>query len=71
VTPDAMLGRVMSGFRVIAYGAFPVGAALGGLVASVITVRAVFFVGGSVIALLLPYLVYATRGRTLDPAPGP
>jgi MFS family permease len=67
VTPDELLGRVMSGFRVIAYGAFPVGAVLGGLIASVTTVRTAFFVGAGVIALLLPYLASVTRSHPLDP----
>ena len=71
VTPDAMLGRVMSGFRVIAYGAFPIGAALGGFIATITSIRIVFFVGAGVIAALLPYLTVAMRHRALDPAAGP
>ncbi len=69
VTPDEMLGRVMSGFRVIAYGAFPVGAALGGLIASAFSLRATFFVGAGIIAALLPFLIFTTRHHSLDPAP--
>jgi len=67
ITPDAMLGRVMSGFRIIAYGAFPIGAALGGIIATVVGIRATFYVGGGLIAALLPYLMLATRHHTLDP----
>lgn len=55
-TPDELLGRVMAGFRVIAYGAFPFGAALGGFVAGVLDVRDAFFVGAGVIAGLVPLL---------------
>jgi len=74
VTPDALLGRVMSGFRVVAYGAFPVGAVAGGTIASVFTVRASFFFGAVIIAALLPYLVGVTlrhglgRRRTIGPS---
>lgn len=68
VTTDEMLGRVMSGFRVIAYGAFPVGAALGGLIASAFSLRATFFVGSGIIAALLPFLMLTTRHHSLDPA---
>lgn len=42
LVPDHLLGRVMATYRVIAYGAMPVGAALGGLGAKVAGVRATF-----------------------------
>ncbi len=67
VSPDHMLGRVMSGFRVIAYGAFPVGAALGGLIAWAISVRATFFIGAAIIVAILPHLVYVTRTHSMEP----
>lgn len=66
VTPDALLGRVMSGFRVIAYGAFPVGAALGGLIATAISIRATFIFGATVIGALLPFLVVVTARHQLN-----
>jgi MFS family permease len=65
VTPDDMLGRVMSGFRVIAYGAFPLGATLGGVIASTVSLRAAFFVGAGLIASLLLYLIPTTRRHSL------
>jgi len=66
-TPDAMLGRVMSGFRVIAYGAFPIGAAFGGLIASAASLRAAFFVGAGLVAVLLTFFIYTTNRHSLDP----
>lgn len=66
VTPDEMLGRIMSGFRVIAYGAFPIGAALGGLVATTVNLRATFFVGAGLIATLLPFLTHVTSKHSLN-----
>ena len=68
-TPDAMLGRVMSGFRVIAYGAFPIGAAVGGLIASAISLRATFLFGAGLVAALLPYLIHTTNRHGLEPRP--
>ncbi len=65
VTPDDLLGRVMSGFRVIAYGAFPVGAALGGVIASTAGLRAAFFIGAALIAALIPYLLVVTARHSL------
>ncbi len=65
VTPDALLGRVMAGFRVVAYGAFPLGAALGGVVAGLTTLRTTFFVGAGLIAALIPYLAMTTKKHGL------
>jgi MFS family permease len=56
-TPDEMLGRAMSSFRVIAYGAFPVGALLGGVVANVGGLHVPFFGGAVIMAALLPIVV--------------
>jgi MFS family permease len=67
-TPNEMLGRVMSSFRVIAYGAFPVGAALGGAVASATGLRSTFFVGALIMAALLPLIV--SEMSRADLAPG-
>ncbi|MGB8360540.1 MAG: MFS transporter [Acidimicrobiia bacterium] len=65
VTPDELLGRVMAGFRVIAYGAFPLGAALGGVVADLTSLRIAFFVGAGLILALVPYMAVTTRKHGL------
>lgn len=51
-TPPALRGRVMSAYRVIAYGAYPLGAMLGGLVAAGASVRATFAVSAVIVASL-------------------
>lgn len=61
--PDALLGRVMASYRVIAYGAMPIGALLGGALASGFGLRAPFFGGAAIVAVLLLYFVPATRGE--------
>ena len=66
-----MLGRVMSGFRVVAYGAFPIGAALGGVIASTVNLRASFFVGAGLVVALLPYFIHITNQHSLDPTSRP
>lgn len=43
VVPDRLLGRVVASFRVIGFGAIPLGAVLGGGLASVTSVRATFY----------------------------
>ena len=42
VTPDRLLGRVNSGYRLVAWGTMPLGAAAGGLLAQALGLRAVF-----------------------------
>ena len=46
ITPDRLLGRVNAGYRFFAWGAMPIGALLGGLVAEVFGVVAVFVAAG-------------------------
>jgi MFS family permease len=50
ITPDRLLGRLNSAFRLVAWGPMPLGAAAGGVVAEAFGVRAVFAVM-SVVAL--------------------
>lgn len=42
LTPPALLGRVVSAYRLVSWGAMPLGAAAGGLLAEVMPIRAVF-----------------------------
>lgn len=65
--PDELLGRVMAAYRFVAYGSFPIGALLGGVVASVAGNRAAFATGSGLVLLLIPFLLKALRGFELDP----
>jgi MFS family permease len=44
VTPDRLLGRVNSGYRLVAWGTRPLGAVAGGLLAQALGLRAVFVI---------------------------
>lgn len=44
ITPDRLLGRVNSGYRIVAWGTMPLGAAAGGLLAQALGLRAVFVI---------------------------
>jgi MFS family permease len=66
-TPDEMLGRVMSSFRVIAYGTFPLGALAGGFIAQVGGLRIAFYVGAAVMVSLLPLVISVMSERELRP----
>jgi MFS family permease len=53
VTPDAVLGRVNSTFRLVGWGTMPIGALLGGFLGEAFGVRAVFITMTSVASLLI------------------
>ena len=58
VTPDHLLGRVNSTYRLLAWGTMPLGELLGGLVGQAFGLTAVFVVGAVlVVALLVPNMV--------------
>jgi MFS family permease len=50
ITPDRLLGRVNSAYRLVAWGTMPLGAVLGGVIADAIGLRPLFVIA-SVIAL--------------------
>jgi MFS family permease len=55
IAPDRLLGRVNSGYRLLAWGTMPLGAALGGLLGQIIGVRPVFAIFALLtLSLLIP-----------------
>lgn len=57
LTPDHLLGRVNSVFRLLAWGTMPLGAATGGVLASLMGLRPMYLLlGGSMLLLLLPLI---------------
>jgi MFS family permease len=61
IIPDALLGRVNSGYRLLAWGTQPIGALLGGVLAELLGLRAVFVVGGILTMTLLAARVVITE----------
>lgn len=61
VTPDALLGRVNSTFRLVGWGTMPLGALLGGLLGEAVGVRTVFI---TMAAIASPLVVPAHLIRT-------
>ncbi|MFB7889524.1 MFS transporter [Cellulosimicrobium cellulans] len=53
ITPDALLGRLNSCYRLVAWGTMPLGAAVGGLLGEVFGLRSVFVVMAAVSATTL------------------
>jgi hypothetical protein len=56
-TPDRLRGRVMSAYRFIAYGSFPIGAMFGGWVASVAGIPMAYVIAGLMIGGLAVFLI--------------
>lgn len=56
LTPDELRGRVASDARTIAFGAIPIGAVLGGVLAEVISLRAPFYVAAAVYAVAVLFM---------------
>ena len=80
LSPDRLLGRVISAFRLFSYGAVPLGSLLGGLVARTFGLRAPFVVAGVVIPVTALLCLPAINARTIadarraagiDPGTGP
>ena len=67
ITPDRLLGRVNSCYRLVAWGTMPVGAAVGGLLAQFIGLRAVFAVMGA-IALGTVVATFSVTDAQMDAA---
>ena len=68
LTPDHLRARVAAVFRLVIFGAIPVGTVIGGLVAEALGLRAALVLSGiGLLAGSLPYLaVRITRLRSLD-----
>jgi MFS family permease len=63
ITPDRLLGRMNSAYRLLAWGTIPLGAAAGGLLAELIGLRAMFAVMASLGLLLVAGLRVVTEER--------
>ncbi|MPQ96577.1 MFS transporter [Modestobacter sp. I12A-02628] len=67
ITPARLLGRVNSGFRLVSWGALPLGAAAGGLLASAVGLRATF-AGAAALSLAVLVLTRWTTDERMDAA---
>jgi hypothetical protein len=80
IVPNHLLGRVMGSFRVISWGALPLGALLGGIVGQTFGLTAVFIGAAAIHLCLLPSRLILTdafmaqvegrRGRQCGRNPG-
>jgi MFS family permease len=68
LTPDRLLGRVISAFRLFGYGAVPIGSLLGGVLARSFGLRAPFLAAGIVIPVAALLCLPAINHRTVAEA---
>jgi MFS family permease len=69
VVPDGLLGRVNAGYRLLAWGTMPLGAALGGVLAATIGLQGTFAVCAAGGLLCLPIAARGVGPTDLDDTP--
>ncbi len=69
IVPDHLLGRVNAGYRLLAWGTMPLGAALGGFIGERYGVTTVFWTSTVVSAVCIPLVVM--RRHDIDAAGAP
>jgi MFS family permease len=57
IVPDRLLGRVNSGYRLLAWGTMPIGAAMGGVLGELIGLRGLFWITAGLGLLCVPLLL--------------
>ncbi|CAN5524865.1 MFS transporter [soil metagenome] len=60
IVPDHLLGRVNAGYRLVAWGTMPLGAALGGLTAGALGLVPALVVSAAISALCFPLVLFGT-----------
>ena len=68
IIPDALLGRVNSAYRFVGWGAIPIGALLGGLLADAFGLRAAFVGGAALAVVSLPLALGTVTGERITQA---
>ena len=68
IIPDHLLGRVNSCYRLLGWGSIPIGAGIGGLLAEVLGLRAVFLLSGLGQLVLIPALLRVVTDRAIADA---
>jgi MFS family permease len=68
IIPDELLGRVNSVYRFLGWGMMPIGAALGGIIASAFGLRATYWIGGAVLLAMALLTVRTVNDRAIAAA---
>ena len=70
VIPDELLGRVNSVYRFLGWGMMPIGAALGGVIATAFGLRATYWIGGAVLLAMALLTLRMVNNRAIADARG-
>ena len=68
IVPDQLLGRVNAGYRLVAWGTMPLGAALGGIIAGTFTIPTALITASAIGAICTPIVYYGIPPQLLDAA---
>ena len=68
MVPDGLLGRVTASGRVVVYGGMPLGAALGGWIGRMLSLRAAFVIGGAIMTAISLAVTPWLRERVIERA---
>lgn len=69
IVPDELLGRVNAGYRLVAWGTMPVGAALGGVLASSFGIPTALVTSAAISGVCTPIVYFATTASQLSDLP--
>jgi MFS family permease len=70
IVPDHLLGRVNAGYRLVAWGTMPLGAALGGVVANAFGIPTALLTSAAISSICTPLVYFGTTARQLQDAEG-
>ena len=65
VVPEQLLGRVNAGYRLVAWGTIPLGAALGGYLGSRFGLTAAFWTSAILSATCMPLVYFGVSSESL------
>ena len=68
IIPDELLGRVNSVYRFLGWGMMPIGATLGGVIATAFGLRATYWIGGAVLLAMAVLTVGTVNDRAIADA---
>lgn len=66
IVPDHLLGRVNAGYRLVAWGTMPLGAALGGIVATTYGLTTALITSAAISAMCTPIVYYGVTAERLE-----
>ena len=66
IVPDHLLGRVNAGYRLVAWGTMPLGAALGGVVAARFSLTTAFWTSTAIGTMCIPIILTQVTTTRLD-----